>query len=63
MGTKITVTDLWKDYPLRNGSLPVLEGIDFTVAEGEFVALSAPRGAASPLSCISWLASTGLTEG
>ena len=44
MGTKITVTDLWKEYPTRNGSLPVLEGIDFTVAEGEFVSIIGPSG-------------------
>ena len=44
MGTKITVTDLWKGYPARNSSLSVLEGIDFTVAEGEFVAIIGPSG-------------------
>lgn len=44
MGAKITVTDLWKVYPTRNGSLSVLEGIDFTVAQGEFVALIGPSG-------------------
>jgi ABC-type nitrate/sulfonate/bicarbonate transport system ATPase subunit len=44
MGTKISVTDLWKEYPARNGSLPVLEGIDFTVGEGEFVAIIGPSG-------------------
>src|SRR5207244_5259497 len=44
MGTKITVRDLWKAYPIRNGSLSVLEGIDFTIAEGEFVAIIGPSG-------------------
>jgi ABC-type nitrate/sulfonate/bicarbonate transport system ATPase subunit len=44
MGTKIAVTDLWKMYPIRNGSLSVLEGIDFTVAEGEFLAIVGPSG-------------------
>ena len=44
MGTKITVTDLWKVYPTRNGALSVLEGIDFTVADGEFVAIIGPSG-------------------
>jgi len=44
MGAKISVTDLWKTYPTRKGPLPVLEGIEFTVAEGEFVALVGPSG-------------------
>src|SRR2546430_9151906 len=44
MGAKITVTDLWKGYQTRNGSLSVLEGIDFTIAEGEFVAIIGPSG-------------------
>jgi ABC-type nitrate/sulfonate/bicarbonate transport system ATPase subunit len=44
MGIKITVTDLWKEYPTRNGSLAVLEGIDFTVADGEFVSIIGPSG-------------------
>jgi ABC-type nitrate/sulfonate/bicarbonate transport system ATPase subunit len=44
MGTKITVTDLWKLYPTAHGSLSVLEGIDFTVVEGEFVAIIGPSG-------------------
>jgi ABC-type nitrate/sulfonate/bicarbonate transport system ATPase subunit len=44
MGTKITVTDLWKGYRTRHSSLAVLEGIDFTVAEGEFVAIIGPSG-------------------
>ena len=44
MGIKIGVTDLWKVYPTRNGPLSVLEGIDFTVAEGEFVAIIGPSG-------------------
>jgi len=44
MGIKITVTDLWKEYPTRNGSLAVLEGIDFTVADGEFMSIIGPSG-------------------
>ena len=44
MGTKIAVADLWKVYPTRHGALPVLEGIDFAVAEGEFVAIVGPSG-------------------
>jgi ABC-type nitrate/sulfonate/bicarbonate transport system ATPase subunit len=31
-------------YPTGNGSLSVLEGVDFTVAEGEFVAIIGPSG-------------------
>lgn len=44
MGAKISVTDVWKTFPTRQGPLSVLEGIDFTVAEGEFVALVGPSG-------------------
>jgi ABC-type lipoprotein export system ATPase subunit len=44
MDTKIAVTDVWKVYPTRNGSLSVLEGIVFTVAEGEFIAIIGPSG-------------------
>ena len=43
MGTKIVVQDVWKGYPTR-GSLSVLEGLSFTVADGEFVALIGPSG-------------------
>ena len=44
MADKITVRDLWKAFPARQGPLSVLEGIDFTVAEGEFVAIVGPSG-------------------
>jgi len=44
MGNKISVTDLWKTYPTRKGPLPVLQGIEFTVTDGEFVALIGPSG-------------------
>ena len=44
MGAKISVTDVWKTYPTRKGPLPVLAGVDFTVSEGEFVALVGPSG-------------------
>lgn len=44
MDTKISVQDLWKTYPTRKGSLSVLAGLDFTVADGEFVALVGPSG-------------------
>ena len=44
MADKITVRDLWKAFPTRQGLLSVLEGIEFTVAEGEFVAIIGPSG-------------------
>ena len=44
MGAKISVTDVWKTFPTPQGLLPVLAGVDFTVAEGEFVALVGPSG-------------------
>ena len=44
MDAKITITDLWKGYPIQNSSLSVLEGIDFTVAKGEFIAIIGPSG-------------------
>ena len=44
MGVKICVIDVWKTFPTPQGPLPVLEALDFTVAEGEFVALVGPSG-------------------
>ena len=44
MAAKIAVRDLWKIYSTPDGPLSVLEGIDFTVAEGEFVAVVGPSG-------------------
>jgi len=44
MGAKISVTDVWKTFPTPKGPLPVLAEVDFTVAEGEFVALVGPSG-------------------
>ena len=44
MGNKIRVTDLWKTFPTSQGPLPVLAEINFTVTEGEFVALVGPSG-------------------
>ena len=44
MDAKISVRDLWKTYPTRQGPLSVLAGIEFTVADGEFVALVGPSG-------------------
>ena len=44
MADKVTVRGLSKAFPTRQGPLPVLEGIDFSVAEGEFVAIVGPSG-------------------
>lgn len=44
MRAKITVKDLCKGYVTEDGWLSVVEGIDFEVAEGEFVALVGPSG-------------------
>jgi len=44
MGAKICVTDVWKTFPTPQGPLSVLAEVDFTVAEGEFVALVGPSG-------------------
>jgi len=44
MGAKICVTDVWKAFPTPQGSLSVLEAVDFTVNEGEFLALVGPSG-------------------
>ena len=44
MGDKICVTDVWKTFPTPQGPLSVLAEVNFTVAEGEFVALVGPSG-------------------
>lgn len=44
MGDKIRVSDVWKTFLTPQGPLPVLAEVDFTVAEGEFVALVGPSG-------------------
>src|SRR5215510_11534506 len=44
MDAKICVTDIWKAFPTSKGPLAVLEAVDFTVAEGQFVALVGPSG-------------------
>ena len=44
MDAKICVTDICKTFPTPKGPLPVLTEVNFTVAEGEFVALVGPSG-------------------
>jgi len=42
---KIVVTDIRKSFPANKGAtLPVVGGISFTVADGEFVAIVGPSG-------------------
>jgi lipoprotein-releasing system ATP-binding protein len=40
----LRVRDLWKAYPTRNGSIPVLRGVSFDVAPGEMVAIVGASG-------------------
>ena len=41
---KIVVADVHKSFPTRQGELPVIGGVTFSVAEGEFVAIVGPSG-------------------
>jgi ABC-type nitrate/sulfonate/bicarbonate transport system ATPase subunit len=41
---KIVVTDVHKSFPSRTGELPVIGGVGFSVADGEFVAIVGPSG-------------------
>ncbi|KQW38501.1 ABC transporter ATP-binding protein [Rhizobacter sp. Root404] len=41
---KIVVTDLHKGFASRQGALPVIGGVSFSVADGEFVAIVGPSG-------------------
>ena len=41
---KIVVTDVHKSFALRKGELPVIGGVSFSVADGEFVAIVGPSG-------------------
>lgn len=54
MADRVTVRGLSKGFLTRQGVLPVLEGIDFTVADGEFVAIVGPSGCGKTtlLNCI-----------
>jgi halogenation protein CepH len=44
MPDKITVRGLWKSFPTDQGRLSVLEDVDLTVGDGEFVSLVGPSG-------------------
>src|SRR5258707_7743998 len=44
MPTKISVKDLAKRFVTDQGSLQVVDGLSFEVAEGEFVAIVGPSG-------------------
>jgi ABC-type nitrate/sulfonate/bicarbonate transport system ATPase subunit len=44
MPDKITVRELAKAFPVRGGSLAVLDGLDLAVADREFVAVVGPSG-------------------
>ncbi|MES2990935.1 MAG: ABC transporter ATP-binding protein [Pseudomonadota bacterium] len=41
---KIVVSDLHKSFASRQGALPVIGGVSFDVADGEFVAIVGPSG-------------------
>ena len=44
MSAKISVKDLKKSFDTDQGSLPVVNGVSFDVADGEFVAIVGPSG-------------------
>src|SRR5512145_1248487 len=44
MRTRIDVVDVHKAYGSDGASLPVVDGVSFTVGEGEFVAIVGPSG-------------------
>ena len=44
MRAKLSVTDVRKSFATAKGPLEVIRGIDFSVAEGEFVAVVGPSG-------------------
>jgi len=44
MTDKIVIRDVSKSYSTDRGELPVLRGIDFSVGNGEFVAMVGPSG-------------------
>ena len=42
--TKIAISKIHKGFPTGNGSLQVIDDLDFTVGDGEFVAIVGPSG-------------------
>jgi ABC-type nitrate/sulfonate/bicarbonate transport system ATPase subunit len=44
MRTKIEVRDVRKSFVTKKGELSVVDGVDFSVADGEFVAIVGPSG-------------------
>jgi ABC-type nitrate/sulfonate/bicarbonate transport system ATPase subunit len=44
MRTKIEVRDVRKGFVTKNGPLQVVDGVNFTVGDGEFVAIVGPSG-------------------
>jgi ABC-type nitrate/sulfonate/bicarbonate transport system ATPase subunit len=43
-GKKIVVEGVKKSFPSNKGTLPVIDGVSFSVADGEFVAMVGPSG-------------------
>jgi ABC-type nitrate/sulfonate/bicarbonate transport system ATPase subunit len=43
-GKKIVVEGVKKSFPSNKGTLPVIDGVSFSVADGEFVAIVGPSG-------------------
>ncbi len=44
MRTKIEVRNVWKSFDTDTGVLPVVEGVSFSVGDGELVAMVGPSG-------------------
>lgn len=44
MHTKIEIDGISKAFPTKSGALPVVDGVDIRVADGEFVAIVGPSG-------------------
>jgi nitrate/nitrite transport system ATP-binding protein len=44
MRTKLEVRNIWKSFASDDGPLRVVEGVDFEIGDGEFVAIVGPSG-------------------
>ncbi|MDD5298636.1 MAG: ABC transporter ATP-binding protein [Rhodocyclaceae bacterium] len=44
MNPVIEISDLYKEYDTAAGAVPVLKGVNFSVAKGDFVAVMGPSG-------------------